>query len=343
MKIRYLQKSKHWDEQDLPAWPDNCVFIQRFGAFGDMIQMSSILPGLKEQGLYVVVGTTEAGMEVVKNDPHVDEFFIQDNDQVPNNELSKYWHKVKEHCHKFVNLSESVEGSLLAIEGRRQFYWKKAFRHLVMGVDYLEATHAIAGVPNNYAPKFYPNKQEEKWGAKYRRKLGNNKFVIMWSVAGSSVHKVYPYMDEVFARLLHTYPDIRIIVVGDLLSSVAEIGWEKEKRIIRKCGKWSIRESLAMAQRCDLVVGPETGVLNAVSFEDVPKILMLSHSSRENIGGSWVNTDAIEPLSECHPCHKIHYGWHTCNRDENTGTAKCASSISIDRVYDSIVSFKEQA
>jgi hypothetical protein len=51
-----------------------------------------------------------------------------------------------------------------------------------------------------------------------------------------------------------------------------------------------VRETLALAQQMDLVIGPETGVLNAVCYEAMPKVAMLSHSSWENLTRHWVNT-----------------------------------------------------
>lgn len=332
MKVSKLDTGRPWDEQ-LIERRENTVCLSRYGAFGDMIQLSSVLPELKKQGYQVCVNTTPKGMEILRNDPHIDEFFIQEDNQVPNKELDRYWAYLSGKFDKFFILSESVEGALLAMPGRRGFRWNKAFRHLIMNVDYLEGTHAICEVPYNPNPRFYRSSSERKWAKRYRNKMGLNSFVIMWSIAGSSVHKVYPYMNEVMARMLYLHTDVKFILVGDHLSSMVEYHWTKEKRVIRKCGKWSIRESLAMAKECDMVIGPETGVMNAVSFEDMPKILFLSHSSPENIGGSWVNTVVMEPTSDCYPCHKLHFGFDTCQREDQTGTAKCAASINPEDVH----------
>jgi ADP-heptose:LPS heptosyltransferase len=327
LKVFKLNTDKAWDEQPIARREGKTVCVSRYGAFGDMIQMSSILPELKKQGYKVCVNTTPKGQEILRNDPNIDEFFVQEDNQVPNKELDRYWAYLAGKFEKFICLSESVEGALLAMPGRKEFRWAKEFRDMVMGVNYLEGIHALSGVPFHPAPKFYRSAAEKKWSSKYRAKLGLNNFVIMWSIAGSSVHKIYPHMNTVMARMLHQYKDVKFILVGDHLSSVVEYHWTNEKRVIRKCGKWSIRESLSMAKECDLVIGPETGVMNAVSFEAMPKILLLSHSSRENIGKHWKQTAQIEPTTDCYPCHQLHFGFDTCQRDEETGTAKCAASI----------------
>ena len=293
-----------------------------------MIQTSSVLPGLKEQGFHVCVNTTPKGLDILRNDPHVDEFLIQEDGWVPVHELDDFWLHINKSFEKHINLSESVEGSLLALQGRHQWNWATAFRDMVMNVDYLEGMHAIAGVPYHPAPKFYPNNKEKKWAKKWRDKMGRGNFVVMWSIAGSSVHKIYPFQDIAMAECLARNPRVKFVLVGDYISTIGEVGWEKEPRVQCKSDKWKIRETLSAALECDMIIGPETGILNVVSYEPMPKGLILSHSSPCNIGGSWHNTEVFEPHNtECWPCHKLHFGFNTCTRDEATGAAACAASI----------------
>ena len=71
-------------------------------------------------------------------------------------------------------------------------------------------------------------------------------------------------------------------------------------------------------------------MLNAASTLSNHKIVMLSHSSEENLSKHWENTTSLAPDyydNFCFPCHKMHYGFNTCSRDENTGGAMCAANI----------------
>jgi hypothetical protein len=87
---------------------------------------------------------------------------------------------------------------------------------------------------------------------------------------------------------------------------------------------WPIRKVMAFAQLADVVVGTETGVLNAVAFEQMLKIVFLSHSSPENLTKHWVNTIEVQPTGlDCYPCHRIHAHWHFCTRDSVTMAAAC--------------------
>lgn len=313
--------------------PEKRAAVLRYGAFGDAIQASSILPGLKEQGFHVTFYCTPRTHDVLKHDPHIDDFYIQDTDQVPNQRLGEFWGHEKKKYERFINLSESIEGTLLALPGRPNHAWPINLRRKMMGtVNYMQLAHDLAGVPMPPKPKFYATPEELAWAKKERAKFGGD-MLVMYSLAGSSVHKVWPWQDHFFARLLLEYPTARIVTVGDDLSEMLEMGWEKEPRVICKSGKYTIRESMALLSVCDVVVGPETGILNAAAHMPMPKLVMLSHSSVENLTRYWVNTTSLEPTAHCYPCHQMHYSFEHCNRDEESGTALCQSSIGVDQAW----------
>jgi len=326
---------KHLFSHKKPA-PEKKAAVLRYGAFGDAIQASSILPGLKEQGYHITFYCTPRTQDVLKNDPNIDEFYIQDTDQVPNGNLPDFWENEKKKYQKFINLSESVEGSLLALPGRTNHSWSIPMRQKYMDVNYFEFAHDLAGVPMPPKPKFYATAEEKAWAKKERAKFGGD-FLVMYSLAGSSVHKVWPWQDQLFARMLIQYPGVRIVTVGDEMSQLLEQGWEKEPRVFCRAGKYTIRESMSLLAECDLIIGPETGMLNAAGHMELPKILFLSHSSKNNLSKHWVNTTSIEPEhTECFPCHSMHYSFDHCNRDESTGVAKCAANTSLDEAWEAV-------
>jgi len=221
---------------------------------------------------------------------------------------------------------------LLALPGRPEYKWRNQKRHQKMNRDYFAQMHRIANVPLPPRPLFCPTDKEIDRAEKFLP----DGFNIMWSLSGSSVHKAWPYTDQVIAQLLMD-TDVNIIFVGDELCKLLEDAWENEPRVYQTCGEMDIRDTLTLARLVDMVVGPETGVLNCVAFEEIPKVLMLSHSSPVNIGGTWTNTEVITPRGvDCYPCHKLHYSFDTCNRDENTGGAMCAANIKPERVYKAI-------
>jgi ADP-heptose:LPS heptosyltransferase len=209
--------------------------------------------------------------------------------------------------------------------------------------NYYDMMHLIAEVPLPPKPRFFATMEEKDWARKERKKLGGD-FLLMYSLAGSSVHKIWPHMDGFIARVLVTMPNARIVTVGDEFSQLLEKGWENEPRVIKKAGKYSIRESLSLLPECDMVVGPETGMLNAASYLPLAKICIMSHSSPENLTKYWINTASIEPQNtHCYPCHRMQYGFEFCNRDEVTGVAACAADVSLDQVWQAFDGFMRKA
>ena len=338
----------------------------RYGAFGDHIQITTVLPKLKAEGWHITYVTTPQGRDVLGENPFVDEFWVQDRDQVPNEALNEYWDMLGYEFDKVINLSESVENTLLTAPGRRTHALPKAARNMLCNVNYFDFIHAIAEVEGPIECKFYPSNAERTRASKYRQRFGGRP-VITWALAGSSVHKVWPWTQEVVAwlleqtdaaivftggpdeqilefaiaqQLVRVYFDIQFeesneMKLSALLGKIAEI---YPDRIVCTAGAWSIRESLTFALLSNVVVGPETGMLNAVAFEkDVAKVIMLSHSSHEKLTRDWVNTIVVAPIGiECFPCNRLHYSREFCPEDETTGASVCAASIVPHRVFDAI-------
>lgn len=312
--------------------PEKTCAVVRYGAFGDALQTSSIFAGLKKQGYHVTFYTVNQGYQVVKNDQNVDKFVVQFNDQIPNHDLGKFWNHLKTKYTKVVNLSESVEKTLLAMPGTMAHEWPQSMRRKHLDKNYLEFMHDIAEVPYEPLQRFYATNDEIAWALAEKKKLGGK--VILYSLSGSAVHKTWPWLDQFIARLMLHDKALKIILVGDSTCQLLEAGWEKEPRVIRKSGVWTIRESIAFAQVADMVIGSETGVLNAVGFDTVPKIVTMSHSSVENLTRDWINCTSLVPNNTpCYPCHQLHYSFEFCTRDEATGVSACQADITIDQMW----------
>lgn len=325
------------------------ALVCRFGAVGDQIVAASVLPGLKAKGYHVTYLTTPEAQQVVLHDPHIDEWLIQAKDFVPNEQLGPYWDTIKRRYDLFINLSESVEGALLQLPGRLQHAYPDAVRQkLFGGVNYLERTADIAGVPHNpAAAKFHATADEMKWAREIKRGFG--KRVVVWALHGSSPHKVYPFI-QIVTKWLLDQTDVHIVFLADkakvgheLQAAMCEIlernGADVSRVHPMGCGKWTIREALTFCKVADCVIGPETGPLNAVAMEAMPKVIYLSHSSHENLTRDWRNTITLLPDRKavpCYPCHRLHYDWEHCHQDTETRAALCASSIKPEAVFEAV-------
>lgn len=315
--------------------PAKTCAVIRYGAIGDAIQTSSVFPWLKSQGYSITVFLVPNGYEALRNNPYVDRFVVQDVDAIPNEWLGEFWNYTKKKYDKFINFSESVEKTLLAMPGTTNHGWSHEMRHKYLNHNYLEFMHDIAGVPYDPQPRFYPTAEEKEWALAEYSKIGKS---ILWCLGGSAVHKTWPHFDEVVEKV--TQDGTNVVFVGDKMCQVLEQGFENNHRVHKRCWVWTIRQSMAFAQVCDLVVGGETGMLNAVSFESVPKVVTLSHSSVENLTRDWKNCTSLVPHeTACYPCHRMHFGFDYCHvgyKEGQMAGSLCQVNISANQMLEAV-------
>jgi len=327
--------------------PEKSVAIILYGGWGDNLQMASILPEFKKQGYHVTLYTTPNALEVVREDPNIDAVYFQDRDQVPNQSLPDFWQNELKKYTKFVNLCESVEANWLVLKDNSRSNWPTSVHDKYMRqTNYVQFQHELAEVPYTTCnTRFYETEDERRWAAKLKRDTGG-KPTILWALTGSSVHKTWPHIDQIFARVMMSYPDAHIFLVGDKDSGVLVDQWEKEPRIHRMMNKWTIRETLSFANQADLIVGPETGVMSAVGMQPMPNIVFMSHSAPENLTRDWNNTFSLfSTKTACYPCHKLHYSWKTCVQNQDqidgkdapwAGAAQCQVDLPPEACWDAL-------
>lgn len=324
------------------------ALVVRYGAIGDAIMCSTILPLLKQQGYHITFQCAPGTYEILKHDPHVDVFEVQEKDFVPNLALGAYWETIRGsgRYDEIINLCESIEGGLLPMPGKLPFFYSQDVRRQMYGtVNYLERHHEIAGLPMEINARYYPTESELEAARKLLPEKGP---VIVWALNGSAPHKVYPWINIVAAWIIKRTPahlflladpgigkELQNAIVKTMLEDGADMS-----RVHPMAGRLQIREALALAFVADLVVGPETGTLNAVGMEDTAKVIYLSHSSEQNLTKYWKNCTVLKPDAErapCFPCHRLHYNWEYCPQDKASGAALCAAGIEPGSVFKAII------
>lgn len=295
-----------------PSGPMACVV--RYGAFGDMIMITPLLRKLKEDGYHVTVNCTTYSQSMLENNPFVDNVVVQERECIPNPQLGPYWEEWKSHYDRYINLSESIEGKLLAVEGRSEFYSPKAFRQWRSNRNYYDFTLELGGyggqVTHPRGELFFSPK-ELQWAKDIRRQY-TGKFLLICALSGSSFHKIYGLFEPVLKDWLDRHPLARAVTVGDQLSRLLEIDHPQAHKA---AGLWPIRNVMCLTQLVDCVLGPETGVLNAAGCFATPKITMLSHSTHENLCSHWEGDFCLAPdqkIAPCYPCHQLPYTRTAC-------------------------------
>lgn len=279
-----------------------------YGRWGDMFQAANILPGLKRAGYHVTFVSLPKWAIVLKNDPHIDQWlYTRLGDEIPTFDLT-------------IRLQGVIVGTLLADRS-----WSTApARH---SINYHERIAEVAGVPLTKEARFYPTEDEKP--------IRSDGFHIVWCLAGSTFDKWNPHQNEAIQMVLDEMPEATITLVGDESCQELETRWAEFPRVQCKSGRLPIRNTLALAQVADCVVGPETGVLNAVAFEANGKVVMLSHSGVDNLTKHWTNTESLYSDAPCHPCHRIHTTTEHCTVDEH-GAAYCQGRITARQIADAI-------
>lgn len=364
-EFAFLQVYKKTTDSHTESWRDvftgkDC-WMFREGGYGDLVWAASAVKGLHDQGKRVSVIARYPQASVLEGNPYIHRIIPKMHDQVPNANLSDFFaalkKKMKRRGGQFINLSETAEVKLLVVRGHpknekyqmpldesgtmvefNQAIFNK--RQQDLNKNYLEVVHKHCGVPHVNGWKFYPTEEEKAWAWEQRKDL--KKIVIMYSIVGSSVNKIWPWMDGVVERVITDFANTSVVLVGGPEAEMLEGAWKDANPTRVKCiaGQWSMRQTLAFLELCDVVIGPETGVLNAAAPMLLKKIVLMSHSSVKNLTRDWINTTSMTPTGvefdghkltkpECFPCHEVHYNWSTCKRCPITG-AGAACQVAID-------------
>ncbi len=321
---------------DLPtaAWltnpPEKVCAILKLGAHGDALWASSVLPQLKAAGYHIIFYTQDTGFDVLKNDPHIDHM-IKFESRVPQEQLGDLCTWMKAKYSTCFLLLECVEGTLLPAPSKIQFHFPDEIREKLMNFNYLDMHHGVCGLPTVPRQKFYPTDEEKAAANAFRATL--KPYVVVVVPNGSSVTKMWPYMPQLVNRLLERN-DTSVVMLGDERGMI----FDHEQPDFHKIGmSWSMRQALTFCQMANVVVGQETGLLNCVAFEPhVRKVVLLSHSTIENLTRDWPNTASLHGKAPCYPCHRLHYDWGHCRKNEITQASQCQSMINVGSVLEEV-------
>lgn len=300
--------------------------VLRWGAIGDHVIVTPVFRLLKKEGYEVTYHTNERGVEVTKNNPFIDNYIVHQDRKLYGNEIHSIWWELGQRFDRFVNLTHSVEVTLLPTKGDDLFFASKEERHARCNRNYYDHTLEKAGFSvTGRNGELFIGEDEDRIARKFMSRF-RGKFTILWVLAGSSPHKAYPWSELTVQELRKKYRNLAFITVGDSYSKILE--WEG-KDTYNASGEWSVRRTIIMPKYVDLVIGPETGVMNAAGCFDTPKILLLSHSTEENLSKYWKNCVSLHAPEEikCWPCHRLIHDVEDCPQTNILRRPACITNI----------------
>lgn len=339
--------------------------ICRYGGVGDILMAVSVAPALKRHYDTVDILACTPHGSLAENNPDIDRITYPNMGKLPDGVAWQHWHDARsDEYDLFVNLSHSCETMGAFHEAQTQFWWPSAARRRIANRNYLELVHDACGMPYDDIgkPLFYPTEHEQETAAATVKKITDGKWIAL-ALAGSRRDKVYPFMPMLVARLVREVAPVvlfggsgqEVLMAETIQEHVKQqngtdrglhvaispdpkvyADWYKERGLDpAKGGNWTLRRALSTVHQANVVIGPDTGTMWAVAFEPMPKIMLLSHASPENIVKRWRNTTtfhADQAKVDCWPCHRLQNRVETCRANAQNNGAACISDIGVEEI-----------
>lgn len=330
--------------------------IARLGGIGDNLVAGSPLACLKRQGYMTEVITAEPNHVLYFHNPYLDKLSVKKADRdLPQGDMhawQKWFESRANEYDVFVHATNTMEGRHSVFRAMSSFYWRPELLRKVCAGSYLETIHDAAGVPYDFGPLFFASDEEKEFARRSVEKVGGP--YLLWVLCGTRYDKVYPYTTSVVPRIIRELgiPVVlmggpsekeramaKVILGGVSLDNSTRDGLHVAVPDNEGSGCWPLRISMAIAQGASLVVTPDTGTAWAVATEPMPKIVMVSHASAENITKHWVNTTTLHADPDrvpCWPCHKLHDDPSTCVLNKEGNGAACISDITVEELVQAV-------
>lgn len=327
--------------------PKPRILLVRDAAIGDTIMITPAIRSWSDRGYDVhVAGKKIPTSAVLAFNPHVAEAHqleAQPHMGARAQKIKELIDKIKPDLH--IDLAFSCEGAFLFHSSRREYDLPLSWRRLnARGRSYYKHINVDLAGGDRTMPEMHAGTQEDAWWARFRGlHLGYK--IVQVQITGSSINKCYPWWPLVIRDLQRLHPKVMVITTGDpAFGRFIEAGAVEEgadpSRIWATCGdkRYTLRDSLITTKYADLVIGPETGIINASACWDTPKIPLLSHSSADNLTRGWRNCYPIESPARCSPCYRIVSAGDECHmvsdREDRriAGATKCMAMITPEQV-----------
>lgn len=319
--------------------PSKTLGLVRLGGYGDALWCSSVLQHFKDEGYHITLYTQPQGEEVLRHDPRIDRIICQPHglfamsDGLIEAWQEAYWMHEQKKYDLFINTIGAVERRLLPNPSVMDFYLAFEQRHRLMNRNYMEALHEWCGVPfkrDAAVQRFYPDAGELEWAGAERARIGAP--LVLINPAGTSPAKWWPHAQELADSLASE--GVEAWIVGDLRM----VKFRGSRRVKVVGTDLPLRKLLTLAQLATAVVGTESVLVNAVAYAPPLKVVLLSHSSHENLTRDWHNTIAVEPEGlACYPCHRIHRDFTHCTVDAEAGAAACQAAAKASLVFEHVM------
>lgn len=276
------------------------LIIRGFGAVGDMIFISQAPRLLKEKHEYdqVDIVVSERNASVFYNNPYVDNLLPYSDFKENNYEDQMQAWRQKYQVFDFTYsvekrfLQKTIWPDIGTIEDRRQ---------VADGKNYYDCSLKYAGLESSkHKGELYLSDEEQELVTLFEQKPYKK---IIWNVVGSTKNKVLLYAPSLIKSLLNRHKNVHHFLVN--LGQMNDPAFVEDERIHDLGGKTDSRMAMILTKAADVVVGPESLLINAAGCFDTPVVCFLSHSTYANLLSGFEHAKAIIPQCDCSPCYLI--------------------------------------
>lgn len=207
---------------------------------------------------------------------------------------------------------------------------KRDTQHLV--ITYKQLLEPL-GIPvSKTPPALYISQEEQKEALEFLKNLqiGPDTHRLIGINPGAAYGSAKCWLPERFRavteRLLED-PRNAILYFGDQAgaSLVQEICKDLPERVVNLSGRTTLRELMALIQKCRVLLTNDSGPMHIASALNVPLVALFGSTS-DVATGPYGGGKVIHKHVSCSPCYK-----RVCPID-----FKCMKQISVDEVYDAI-------
>ncbi|MEW5800267.1 MAG: glycosyltransferase family 9 protein [Bacteroidota bacterium] len=154
--------------------------------------------------------------------------------------------------------------------------------------------------------------------------------------------------------LLERYAELADRLISNLGAKIVFTGIEKDRENVEKIrsmmrltsidfvGKTPLRQLMALLQRASAIIGPDTGTLHIATALGTPAVMLMGYADKNHTGAygaDSINVSVDLPCIGCVRRHPKPEQWEIC---KTLRPVKCMELLSVDVVYDAVVSVMNQ-
>lgn len=324
------------------------------GAIGDVYHAAAVAEEYAKQGFKVCFMAQDKVHHVFANNPHIKWYVPEPT--MPNAQLFQFLTFWEKRARLMIVLDYSIEGFLLKQPVSTEYFWSKEQRERMCGKSYAQNVSDMAGLDKIARITHYASERDREeaqtsvWST--CQSIGdsniNAPFIFLQLGGSSDVHKWNPHLPQLCVMLLARTEYSLYLSFNNSHAGMAhrikkyiEANYGETSRLVLSTSKRSFSVQVEIAKHAVCVMGPETGIMVALSHSEVRKVLLCSHSAPSNFN-DWENTTFLKGDVPCSPCHRQHQDFTFCNKDVVTGAAACQAAIGVKQMFESVTRDTQQ-